>query len=54
MGNVGGGSEKGYAYLTRPPSLGVESLDSIPSVKEYTRVYKKLQGNWYLYYMWAG
>jgi hypothetical protein len=54
IGNVGGGSEKGYAYLVKPPTSVVQALDPPPSVKEYTRVYKKLKGNWYLYYMWAG
>lgn len=54
IGNVGGGSEKGYAYLTNVPSQLVESLDAVPTLKEYMPVYRKLKGNWYIYYMWSG
>jgi len=48
-----GGDEKGYAYCGHEPTPLVDSLDSIPiEVKSLQQVYKRVKGNWYLYYVW--
>jgi hypothetical protein len=45
------GSGKGYAYLTKPPPLIVESLDNYWSKdgKSFT-AFRHIEGNWYLYF----
>ncbi len=49
------GTEKGYVYLREKPATIVDSLDRIDSqVKNMVPVYKKLKGNWYLYYQAGG
>lgn len=48
-----GGDEKGYAYVMKKVSPLVDSLDNITiQVQSLVPVYKKLKGNWYLYYLW--
>jgi hypothetical protein len=44
------GSGKGYAYLTKPPPLVVDSLDNYWSKdgKSFT-AFRHIEGNWYLY-----
>jgi hypothetical protein len=44
------GSAKGFAYLTRPPSLLVDRLDNYRSKdgKSFT-AFRHIEGNWYLY-----
>jgi hypothetical protein len=51
-GMVTGGQEKGYVYSTEPLSPLFESLDHIPDVKSGDAVYRRIAGNWYLYYQW--
>lgn len=55
-GMVTGGSTKGYMYLAEEPSPIIESLDK-PNFnrpefegKSSAILYRKLKGNWYLYY----
>jgi hypothetical protein len=48
-GLVTGGSTKGYAYCATEPKFIVDSLDH-PSFKDSSILYKKLKGNWYLFY----
>ena len=43
---------KGYAYSLREPSPIVDSLDGV-SPKNQMPVFKKLNDNWYLYYLWV-
>ena len=45
------GSTKGYAYLAKPPQTLVEDLDSYWSEdrRSFT-AYRKIDGNWYLYF----
>jgi hypothetical protein len=47
-----GGCMKGYAYCGEPPSSTVESIDSIasPGSPETKEIYRKISGNWYLFY----
>lgn len=42
-------SSKGYAYSTQEPQPLVESLDDLKA-EEYVMAYRKVKGNWYLYY----
>jgi hypothetical protein len=46
--------EKGYAYRETPPHRLFESLDRHPKerIPEGEPIYKRLEGNWYLYYMY--
>ncbi len=45
------GTEKGYAYSPKEPHPLVESLDRINvPVRNMVPIYKRLKGNWYLYY----
>src|SRR5262245_61430813 len=56
-GLVTGGSSKGYAYSAKEPLLIVDSLDNYSfkdSIKDINIVYRKLKGNWYLYYEVSG
>jgi len=56
-GLVTGGSSKGYAYCVKEPPLVVESLDNYSfkdSKKDIDRVYRRLKGNWYLFYEVSG
>jgi hypothetical protein len=56
-GMVTGASEKGYAYTETEPSLIVESLDHITidlRGKDMIPIYKRLKGNWYLFYKQGG
>jgi hypothetical protein len=56
-GLVTGGSSKGYAYSVKEPPLIVESLDDYSfkdSKKDINIVYRKLKGNWYLFYEVSG
>jgi len=56
-GLVTGGSSKGYAYSVKEPPLIVESLDNYSfkdSKKDMNIVYRKLKGNWYLFYEVSG
>jgi hypothetical protein len=48
-GLVTSGSMKGYAYSLKEPEVIVESLDN-PSFSQSHIVYKRLKGNWYLFY----
>ena len=45
------GSSKGFAYLTKPPQLVVDSLDGYRSKdgRSFT-AFRHIEGNWYLYY----
>jgi hypothetical protein len=43
------GTEKGYAYSTKELSPLVNSLDDIRDERSML-VYRKIKGNWYLYY----
>jgi hypothetical protein len=47
-----GGCAKGYAYREKPPPALVESIDKAvdPGSPEQQEVFRKLEGNWYLYY----
>ena len=52
-GMVTGGSLKGYAYLPKEPTELRESLDNVSfknSEKHIDIAYKRLKGNWYLFY----
>ena len=49
-GLVTGGSSKGYAYSLKPPEGIVDSLDNATFSKSRI-AYKRLKGNWYLFYM---
>ncbi|HLM61511.1 MAG TPA: hypothetical protein VK308_11965, partial [Pyrinomonadaceae bacterium] len=52
-GLVTGGSSKGYAYLPKEPTELRESLDNVSfkdSEKRIKIAYKRLRGNWYLFY----
>lgn len=53
-GKFAGGSEKGYAFSTKPLSPLVESLDHTQVGGKTQRpdlpVYRKINNNWYLYY----
>jgi len=42
---------KGYAHSAKEPSPLVDSLDKI-SPRQQVPFYKKLENNWYLYYLW--
>lgn len=56
-GLVTGGSSKGYAYSPNEPSPILESLDNVSfkdSQKEINIAYKRLKGNWYLFYEVSG
>jgi hypothetical protein len=46
--------EKGYAYRETPPKRLFESLDRHPKerIAEGEPIYKRLEGNWYIYYMY--
>ena len=48
-GLVTGGSSKGYAYSLKEPSPIVDSLENV-SFKTSRIAYKRLKGNWYLFY----
>jgi hypothetical protein len=48
-GLVTGGSSKGYAYCSKEPEVIFESLDN-PSFSKSRIVYRRLKGNWYLFY----
>src|SRR6266446_2633760 len=48
-GLVTGGSSKGYAYSLKEPEVIVEALDNA-SFSKSGIVYKRLKGNWYLFY----
>ncbi len=48
-GLVTGGSSKGYAYSLKRPEVIIESLDK-PDFSKSRIVYKRLKGNWYLFY----
>lgn len=51
-GMVAGGDTKGYAYMTKEPFPTTESLNNISiKAKSNVPVYKKVKGNWYIYYM---
>lgn len=53
QGLLTGGSGKGYAYSLKEPSPIVESLDNVSfkgSEKSMNFAYRKLKGNWYLFY----
>ncbi len=46
-----GGSGKGYAYLTTPPPETVPSTDTSRTVRRGAfRVYRHIEGNWYITY----
>jgi hypothetical protein len=52
-GLVTGGSMKGYAYSVKAPLLITESLDDYrfkAPIKDINIAYRKLKGNWYLFY----
>lgn len=52
-GMVTGGDAKGYAYSTEELSPLVNSLDHIDiEVKSLQPLYKRIEGDWYLYYEW--
>jgi hypothetical protein len=56
-GMVTGGSLKGYAYSPKEPSPLVDSLENLDfrdSKKDINTVYKRLKGNWYLFYQASG
>lgn len=56
-GMVTGGSSKGYAYSSNEPLPISDSLDNVnfkDSQKEINIAYKRLKGNWYLYYKVSG
>ena len=56
-GMVTGGSLKGYAYSSKEPSPLVDSLENLDfrdSKKDINTVYKRLKGNWYLFYQASG
>jgi hypothetical protein len=56
-GMVTGGSMKGYAYSPKEPSPLVDSLENLDfrdSKKDINTVYKRLKGNWYLFYQASG
>ena len=45
--------EKGYVYSPEAMSPLVESLDHIPpSLESNQTIFKWIEGNWYLYYVW--
>ena len=50
LGLVTGGSSKGYAYSLKEPEVIVDSLDNA-SFSKSRIAYKRLKGNWYLFYM---
>lgn len=53
QGLLTGGSSKGYAFLREEPALLSDSLDNYDfnnSKKETNFVFRRLEGNWYLYY----
>jgi hypothetical protein len=44
------GSSKGFAYLTKPPSLQVVELDGYRSADGKSfQAFRHIEGNWYLY-----
>lgn len=47
-----GGCMKGYAYCEEPPASLVETIDgnSNPGSAEIREIYRKIKGNWYLFY----
>ena len=47
-----GGCMKGYAYCEGVPATLVESIDgnSNPGSAEIKEIYRKIKGNWYLFY----
>ena len=48
-----GGSDKGYLYSDRPPGKLYDSLDDMPGHTEsLVPSYRRIDENWYLYYMW--
>ncbi len=55
-GMVTGGDEKGYAYSTKEPCPLLDSLDDTEhihaKVESLQPAFKRLKGNWYIYYMW--
>ena len=56
-GLVTGGSSKGYAYSVKEPPLMGQNLDNYSfkdSKKDMNIGYRKLKGNWYLYYEVSG
>lgn len=56
-GLLTGGSSKGYIYLEEEPEILENSLDNYDITKfkkEINYVYRKIKGNWYLYYEVSG
>ena len=56
-GLVTGGSGKGYAFLIKEPSQVVASLDNHSfkdSKRDINIAYRRLKGNWYLFYEVSG
>jgi len=47
-----GGCAKGYAYLEKAPAPIVKSIDDAadPGSPEQMKVFRIIEGNWYLYY----
>ncbi len=56
-GLMTGGSSKGYVYLLNKPNKLEKSLDNFDESgfnKDINYAYKKIKGNWYLYYEVSG
>jgi len=49
-GLVTGGSSKGYSYSVKEPPHLVASLENV-SFKDSRIAYKRIKGNWYLFYL---
>lgn len=48
-----GGSSKGYAYLEQVPDNLYSSLDQRPEdLQSNDWAYRRIEGNWYLYFVW--
>ncbi len=47
-----GGCSKGYAYREKTPNTLVKSIDGAvePGSSEQLEIFRKIEGNWYLYY----
>ncbi len=56
-GLLTGGSSKGYAYSIKTPALIADVLDNYefqPPHKDIEVVYRRIKGNWYLYFEVSG
>ena len=52
-GNFNGGWAKGYVYSSGPLAPLVDNISESEPAEEWGRLYRHIEGDWYLYYGWT-